>query len=55
VVLTGRPLVVEGFQQRWNKVLFSEKWLRGQYSSKGKLAHLTACCSFLARSNYHVL
>ncbi|KAJ5542013.1 hypothetical protein N7461_008016 [Penicillium sp. DV-2018c] len=34
VVLTGRPLVIEGFQQRLDKNLFSEKWLRGNYSSK---------------------
>ncbi|KAJ5757868.1 uncharacterized protein N7511_006562 [Penicillium nucicola] len=34
VVLTGRPLVVEGFQERLDQALFSEKWLRETYSSK---------------------
>ncbi|KAJ5144112.1 uncharacterized protein N7515_002899 [Penicillium bovifimosum] len=34
VVLTGRPLVVEGFHKRLDKNIFSEKWLRGKYSSK---------------------
>jgi hypothetical protein len=52
VVLTGRPLVVEGFQQRWDKDLFSEKWLREKYSSKSKLVHLTVRSSFLAKSNF---
>lgn len=49
VVLTGRPLVVEGFQQRLDKDLFSEKWLREKYSSKSKLVHLTVCFFFLGQ------
>jgi hypothetical protein len=36
VVLTGRPLVIEGFHKRLNKDMFSEKWLREKYSSKGE-------------------
>ncbi|KAJ5787410.1 hypothetical protein N7457_002400 [Penicillium paradoxum] len=34
VVLTGRPLVIEGFHHRFDKVLFTEKWLREKYSEK---------------------
>lgn len=38
VVLSGRPLVIEGFHQRFDQGLFSEKWLRGKYSSKSEHA-----------------
>ncbi|CAG8056167.1 unnamed protein product [Penicillium salamii] len=34
VVLSGRPLVIEGFQEYLDKRLFSERWLRETYSSK---------------------
>lgn len=37
VVLSGKPLVIEGFQSHLDQELFSEKWLRERYSSKGKL------------------
>ncbi|KAJ5323015.1 hypothetical protein N7452_011304 [Penicillium brevicompactum] len=34
VVLSGKPLVIEGFQSHLDQELFSEKWLRERYSSK---------------------
>ncbi|KAJ5907965.1 hypothetical protein N7495_000647 [Penicillium taxi] len=34
VVVCGQPLVIEGFQDRLDPKLFSEKWLRGQYFQK---------------------
>lgn len=37
VVLSGRPLVIEGFQKHLDNHLFSEKWLGEKYKSKGKL------------------
>jgi hypothetical protein len=37
VVLSGRPLVIEGFQEYLDNNLFSEKWLQEKYASKGKL------------------
>lgn len=48
VVLTGRPLVIEGFHQRFDKGLFSEKWLRENYASKSELVLWE--CLFLHRS-----
>ncbi|KAF7587505.1 hypothetical protein BBP40_007150 [Aspergillus hancockii] len=38
VVLGGKPLVVEGFNQRLDKSIFSEKWLRSHYSTKTEFA-----------------
>lgn len=38
VVLRGKPLVVEGFNQRFDRSIFSEKWLRGHYSTKKEFA-----------------
>ena len=38
VVRGGKPLVVEGFTQRLDSDLFSEKWLRRHYSHKSKHA-----------------
>ncbi|GAB1191493.1 hypothetical protein APSETT444_000672 [Aspergillus pseudonomiae] len=34
VVLGGKPLVIEGFNQRLDSSIFSEKWLRSYYSMK---------------------
>ncbi|KAJ5081428.1 hypothetical protein NUU61_009692 [Penicillium alfredii] len=34
VILSGRPLVIEGFQKRLDKFLFSEKWLRQNCAGK---------------------
>ncbi|KAJ5530086.1 hypothetical protein N7527_003479 [Penicillium freii] len=34
VVLSGRPLVIRGFNRRLDKNLFSEKWLREKYAKK---------------------
>ncbi|CAG8043297.1 unnamed protein product [Penicillium olsonii] len=34
VVLSGRPLIIEGFQKYLDKNLFSERWLRETHSSK---------------------
>lgn len=36
VVVLGLPLVIEGFNERLNKNLFSETWLRQSCASKGK-------------------
>ncbi|KAK6819792.1 hypothetical protein RU639_007290 [Aspergillus parasiticus] len=38
VVLGGKPLVVEGFNQRLDSSIFSEKWLRSHYSMKTEFA-----------------
>lgn len=46
VVLSGKPLVVEGFQSYMDSHVFSEKWLREKYSSKCK----SSLYSFFARS-----
>lgn len=40
VVLSGRPLVIRGFQQHLDKGIFSEKWLRQKYAKKGEFALL---------------
>lgn len=40
VVLGGRPLVVEGFHELLDGTVFSEKWMRQQYSAKSKLIPL---------------
>lgn len=45
VVLSGKPLVVEGFQTYMDSHIFSEKWLRERYSSKCK----SSLYSFLTR------
>lgn len=37
VVVLGLPLVIEGFEERLDKNLFSEKWLRQSCATKGKL------------------
>ena len=34
VVLGGKPLVIEGFDQRLDPSIFSEEWLRENYSKK---------------------
>ncbi|KXG52328.1 uncharacterized protein PGRI_086120 [Penicillium griseofulvum] len=34
VALSGRPLVIRGFQKRLDNGLFSEKWLREKYAKK---------------------
>lgn len=36
VVLGGQPLVIEGYDQRLDKSIFSEKWLRDNYSKKSE-------------------
>lgn len=36
VVLGGKPLVIEGFNQRLDSSIFSEKWLRSHYSMKSE-------------------
>ena len=38
VALSGRPLVIRGFNQRLDKGVFSEKWLRAKYGKKGEFA-----------------
>lgn len=38
VVLGGQPLVIEGYDQRLDKSIFSEKWLRDNYSKKTEIA-----------------
>lgn len=43
VVLSGRPLVIEGFQEYLDKRLFSERWLRETYSSKSTVSEIIAC------------
>lgn len=48
VILGGRPLVIEGFQERLDKFLFSEKWLRQNCAGKSKLA-LGRCTSRSSR------
>ncbi|CAI7662248.1 unnamed protein product [Penicillium bialowiezense] len=34
VILSGKPLVIEGFQTHLDQELFSEKWLQEKYASK---------------------
>lgn len=36
VITAGRPLVVEGYDSRFEKWIFAEQWLRDNLSSKGK-------------------
>lgn len=36
VFISGKPLVVEGFNERLDTSLFSEKWLRRHHSQKRK-------------------
>jgi hypothetical protein len=36
VVKLGRPLVIEGFQDRLDTGLFSSEWLQENYGKKGK-------------------
>ncbi|PWY63544.1 JmjC domain protein [Aspergillus heteromorphus CBS 117.55] len=38
VVRGGKPLVVEGFNHRLDKSIFSEKWLKNHYSTKTEIA-----------------
>lgn len=38
VILGGKPLVIEGFDQRLDKSIFSEECLRRKYSKKSKFA-----------------
>lgn len=40
VVLGGKPLVVEGFNERLDSSIFSEKWLRTQHGKKSKLLRM---------------
>lgn len=47
VVQLGLPLVIEGFQGRLDKDLFSEKWLRQNYSTNGKLFPRIDASSFM--------
>lgn len=47
VVLGGKPLVIEGFDQRLDKSIFSEKWLRENYSKKSE-----SLSYFFPRTNY---
>ncbi|KAL4870625.1 hypothetical protein BDV12DRAFT_165498 [Aspergillus spectabilis] len=43
VIVRGLPLVVEGFDRKLDKAIFSEKWLRNHYSAKQENARdLTA-------------
>lgn len=37
VVIGGKPLVVEGFNERLDSSVFSENWLRTHYGKKSKL------------------
>ena len=46
VVQLGLPLVIEGFQDRLDQNLFSEKWLREHYSTNGKLFPWIKCFFF---------
>lgn len=36
VFFSGKPLVIEGYNERLDTTVFSEKWLRRHYSQKGK-------------------
>lgn len=45
VVLGGKPLVVEGFNERLDGFIFSEKWLRTQHGKKSE----SCVCSFPSR------
>lgn len=36
-VLSGKPLVIQGFESCFDRHVFSDKWLREEYSSKSKL------------------
>ncbi|KAL2223497.1 hypothetical protein M432DRAFT_645171 [Thermoascus aurantiacus ATCC 26904] len=38
VVLGGKPLVIEGYDKRLEKWIFSEQWLRDNYSTKTEIA-----------------
>ncbi|PKY01855.1 JmjC domain protein [Aspergillus campestris IBT 28561] len=38
VIFRGMPLVIEGFNERLDSSLFSEKWLRTHYSTKTEVA-----------------
>ena len=41
VVLSGKPLVIRGFDKHLDKRIFSEQWLREKYAKKGKLTLLS--------------
>ncbi|KAF4163796.1 hypothetical protein CNMCM6936_000263 [Aspergillus lentulus] len=38
VILGGKPLVIEGFHERLDRSVFSEKWLRNHHSTKKEIA-----------------
>jgi hypothetical protein len=40
VILGGKPLVIEGFHERLDRSVFSEKWLRSHHSTKSKSTSL---------------
>lgn len=41
VVLGGMPLVVRGFDERFDKSLFSENWLRSEFATKCEWLYYT--------------
>jgi hypothetical protein len=55
VILGGKPLVIEGFHERLDRSVFSEKWLRSHHSTKRKSTSLVMLClapnDFLLISN----
>jgi hypothetical protein len=36
VIIGGKPLVVEGYQNRLEKWIFAEQWLRDNYATKSR-------------------
>lgn len=40
VILSGKPLVIEGFNDRLDKSIFSEKWLLKHHGARGELCHV---------------
>jgi len=40
VILGGKPLVIEGFHERLDRSVFSERWLRSHHSSRSKSTSL---------------
>ncbi|OJJ44832.1 hypothetical protein ASPZODRAFT_101022 [Penicilliopsis zonata CBS 506.65] len=55
VVIGGKPLVIEGFEQLLDKDVFSEKWLRCNYNSKVETARDLTNKSNLALTVGHYL
>ncbi|KAL2010169.1 hypothetical protein VTN00DRAFT_5976 [Thermoascus crustaceus] len=55
VVLGGKPLVIEGYDRRLEKWIFSEQWLRDNYSTKTEIARNLTTKSNLPLSIGHYL